>query len=332
MVRSPTLGRPAAGIRWRRGERAAAGFTLVELLVVIAIIGILIALLLPAVQAAREAARRSQCSNNLKQLTLAMHNYHDPHRAFPPGQYIYIDHTSPDNWNRYSWFFSILPYVEQAPMYEIYKEHLTGPRTGAYCYTNLPCKKAIVQTFMCPSDPANPKIENGSGTGNQQGFHGNYVLDAGDDYFNPGGYQNSAKLNGLFYVFSRTSIRDIRDGTTSTLFASEIILSPDGPVGSGREDIRGRYHNVRHAGALFSTKYPPNTSQPDRHNYCISIKDAPCTQTGTDVIVSARSYHPGGVNASLADGSVRFMSEDVDPVLYQALGTRDGGELISGDF
>ena len=108
---------------------------------------------------------------------------------------------------------------------------------------------------------------------------------------------------------------------------------PDGAVGTYEEDIRGRYHNVRHAGALFSTLYPPNTSQPDRHNYCLHKKPkAPCTSTATDVVVSARSYHPGGVNVSLADGSTRFVSENVDLTIYHALGTRDGGEVVAGEF
>jgi len=312
--------------------RNRTGFTLVELLVVIAIIGILIALLLPAVQAAREAARRAQCSNHLKQLTLAMHNYHSAMKKFPPGQYVYIDSPTPINWNRYSWFYSILPYVEQQPMYDVYTEHLKNP-TGTFSYTNLPNKEAVVPNFMCPSDPTNPKVQNGSSTSNQQGFHGNYMLNAGDTYFNEGGYANSADLNGLFYVFSKTSFRDITDGTSNTLFAAEILLVPDGAVGSYSEDIRGRYHNVRHAGALFSTLYPPNTSQPDRHNYCINTKEkAPCTATGTNVVVSARSYHPGGVNVSLADGSTRFVSENVDLIIYHALGTRDGGEVVAGDF
>ncbi len=103
-----------------RTNKFNSGFTLVELLVVIAIIGILIALLLPAVQAAREAARRAQCVNHAKQFTLAMHNYHSSYNKFPPGQYIYIDYPAPNNWDRYSWFYSILPYVEQQGMFDIY--------------------------------------------------------------------------------------------------------------------------------------------------------------------------------------------------------------------
>ena len=282
----------------------------------IAIIGILVALLLPAVQSAREAARRAQCINHLKQLALSLHNYHDTHRRFPAGQYIQIDSTTPDNWVRYSWFAGILPFIEQQALNDVYLDHLGKARTGSYSYTNLPHKKSIVPTFICPSDPANPKNENGSSLTNEQGFHGNYVLLGGNDFFNAGGPAKSTDLNGLFFVDSKLRMADITDGTSNTLFASEIVLVKDGAVGSGQEDIRGRYHNVRHAGALFSTKYPPNTNQPDRHNFCLNtVKKAPCTSTGSNVIVSARSYHSGIVCAALADGSVSNMANNISPTV-----------------
>ena len=308
----------------KRDQRA---FTLVELLVVIAIIGILVALLLPAVQSARESARRIQCTNHLKQLALALHNYHDTHRRFPAGQYIYIDHTTPSDWERWSWFAGVLPFIEETALNDVYNEHLSKARTGSYSYTNLPNKKTVVKSFMCPSDPANPKTENGSGSGNQQGFHGNYMLLGGNGYFNPSGFQSSADLNGLFYVNSKLTMADITDGTSNTLMGSEIILVADGALGSGQEDTRGRYHNVRHAGALFSTKYPPNTTQPDRFNYCLNkVKKAPCVSTGTNVIVSARSYHTNVVNAALADGSVSTLTNNISPTIYSALGSRNGAE------
>lgn len=313
------------------GRRSA--FTLVELLVVIAIIGVLVALLLPAVQSAREAARRMQCSANQKQVALALHNYHSTMNRFPSGQFIQVDATAPDDWARWSWFSGILPYVEQQALADIYSTHLSTPRTGAHSYTNLPAKDAKVQVFMCPSDPANPKTTNGSSASNQQGFHGNYMLNAGSTFFNPGGAANSLNLNGLFYVLSTTRFADITDGTSSTLFSSEILLVKDGAVGSGSEDVRGRYHNSRHAGAFFSTLYAPNTTQPDRFNYCINtVRNAPCTSTGTDVITSPRSNHSGGVVASLADGSVRFLSNTINNVTFQALGTRNGAEVVPGDF
>lgn len=307
------------------------GFTLVELLVVIAIIGILVSLLLPAVQAAREAGRRSQCMNSQRQIVLALHMYHDTNKRFPAGQYCPIDSHI---WERWSWFHSLLPFVEQTSLYELHQQHYgVAPQTGTYSYTDLPNKANVVPMFMCPGDGANPKTDNGSSTTNTQGFHGNYVLLGGNDFFNPSN-NTRASLNGMFYVNSKTSFASVTDGTSNTLCGSEILLVTDGAVGSGLEDIRGRYHNVRHVGALFSTKYPPNTTQPDRHNYCLNgrVQKAPCTQTGTDIIASARSNHPGGVVCCLVDGSTRFMSNTIDALTYSNLGTRNGGEAVSGGF
>jgi prepilin-type N-terminal cleavage/methylation domain-containing protein len=316
---------PFVRCRDARGT-GSRGFTLVELLVVIAIIGILISLLLPAVQSAREAARGAQCSNNQKQIALAVLGFEQTHGLLPPGQHCPIDRHI---WRRYSWFHYLLPYVEQENLYQLHAEHYEEPDGAPWSYTNLPRKGAVVSIYMCPSDSTNPKVHNAAAASNQQGFHGNYVLGAGDDYFNPGGVANSKSLNGLFMVQEQVSAGMIRDGLSNTLLSAEILLVPDGPVGSGGrtgQDVRGRYHNVRHAGALFSTKYPPNTSQPDRFNYCTSTDYAPCTYTGTNVIVSARSHHPGGVWASRADGSVHFISESVDQHAFQAMGTRAGGE------
>jgi prepilin-type processing-associated H-X9-DG protein len=259
-----------------------------------------------------------------------LHNYHVAHKQFPIGQVVRIDEH---RWQRWSWYYGLLPYVEQQALADVYQRHIKGPQSGGFSYTNCPQKEVAVGTFLCPSQSGQVKSTNGSDTTNQQGFHGNYVLNGGNTYFNPGSVAGSTSLNGLFMADYTTNIDQIRDGTSHTLLASEILLVPDGPVGSGQEDVRGRYHNVRHAGALFSTLYGPNTSQPDRFNYCLNtLKEAPCTGTGTDVVVSARSFHTGGVNASLADGSVRFVADDIDPVIYNALGTRAGGETISGNW
>jgi prepilin-type N-terminal cleavage/methylation domain-containing protein len=317
-----------------------SGFTLVELLIVIAIIALLMALLFPAVQSAREAARRIQCANNMKQISTALLTYHDEHRKFPAGMHERIDELplhSMTFWKRYSWYHDVLAYLEQQPLHDAYKAHFQAlakmtPTPNGFSYSNCPLKEVPVGTFMCPTQPGNVKNSNGAQTTNQQGFHGNYVLNAGNTFFNPSGVASSTSLNGLFMANAAKSIAHIRDGTSNTLLASELILVPDGPPGSMQQDVRGRYHNAKHAGVMFSTLYPPNTSQPDRFNHCYSSqREAPCTYTGTEVVVSARSYHVSGVNTSRADGSVHFVSDTVDDVAYRAMGSRAGGETTSSE-
>ena len=329
-------------------RRGVHGFTLVELLVVIAIIGILIALLLPAVQAAREAARRAQCTNNLKQVGLGLHNHHDTYGYFPHGTYNYLDstHYTPPPygtmagiWNgdmqdRRCWMHDVLPFIEQVPLFTEFQAYMkTNPSALGF-----PKLDTIIPTLMCPSDPVSPKLHTYWGGFNTptQGFSGNVVLCSGNGYFNPGNTQqecwtNSANGNGLFFALSKVRITDIKDGSSNTAMSSELILTPD----KGSHDIRGRYHNPAHGGVLFSTRLPPNNLVPDRFNWCANAEDqllrAPCVWVGTDMFVSVRSYHPGGVNLGLADGSVRFVSENMDPVVFQALGSRDGGERI-GEF
>ncbi len=311
------------------------GFTLIELLVVIAIIAILIALLVPAVQKVREAAARTQCINNMKQVCLAFHNHHDVRKALPHGTYNYLDSTgsTPAPYNntqdRRCWYHDILPYLDQCQLSERFEIYTS---TGASAL-GFPDLAAVVPPMMCASDPLNPKLITFWGGLNglpTQGFHGNYVGCAGDDYFNPGGVINSAKLDGLFFAQSRVRFTDISDGTSNTAMLGELILTTD----NGAHDIRGRYHNPAHGGVLFSTRIPPNTLVPDQFNWCNTVNPnprAPCIWTGTNMFVSARSYHTGGVNLGLADGSIRFIANSVNPVTYKALGSRNGGETF-GDF
>lgn len=320
-----------------KSNDAKAGFTLVELLVVIAIISVLIGLLLPAVQAAREAARRMQCQNNIKQITMAVLSYESNFKTYCCGSYGYIDNEGqPDAWMRRSWYYHILPYIEQTSLYDVYDSHYRHPENrGSFDYTYLPAKTTIVQTLMCPDDPNNPKVHNGSSAQNQQGFHGNYVGNGGNTYFNvdaTGAWKQEAcmDLNGIFPPLRGIKPAHVIDGASNTLMFSEIRLVPDGAQGTGKEDIRGRLINCRHTGALFSTLYAPNTTEPDRHHYCISTIYAPCTNTNQKNLVSARSYHSGdGVTASNCDGSVTFIPSTVDLEVYHAMGSRDGGETIS---
>jgi prepilin-type N-terminal cleavage/methylation domain-containing protein/prepilin-type processing-associated H-X9-DG protein len=311
--------------RPRRGA-----FTLVELLVVVAIIAILIGLLLPAVQKVRDAAKRMSCSNNLKQIALGLHNHHDAYGYFPPATYNWIDSTFitpyPGNFqDRRCWFHDVLPFVEQDNLFRDFDTFMAS----YFSALGYPKLDTIVPTFSCPSDPVSPKTHTfwGGLTGQPtQGFSGNYVVCAGDDYFNDTGYQKSASLNGVFYAQSKTRLTEITDGTSNTAFVSELILVED----TDSHDIRGRYYNPAHSGVAFSTRLPPNTRVPDVFDWCSNNPppEAPCTWSGQYIFVLARSWHLGGVNLAMADGSVRFVPNGINPVVYKALGSRDGGEAV----
>jgi prepilin-type N-terminal cleavage/methylation domain-containing protein len=330
-------------LRFRVRPTRAAGFTLVELLAVIAIIGLLVALLLPAVQSARESGRRTHCSNNQRQLGLAVLRHVDQYGQFPRGQETWMNNC--DNTRsgagicneRWSWFLRVLPFIEQQSLYDqqwAYYSSMDWLITPYCSYQNLPGKTSIVPTFMCPSDRASPKTQTGlSWPGNNQGFHGNYVLNSGTTSFNPTGPASSASLAGIVFPFSRITPARVRDGLSKTLLSSEIILVPD--VRDGGDDVRGRYNNVIHAGALFSTQNPPNTTVPDTipwGSLCAqnTVPRAPCLSSDVNIIVHARSYHDGGVVASMADGSVRFVADAVDATAWRNAGSRSGEEVASG--
>lgn len=294
------------------------GFTLIELLVVIAIIAILIALLLPAVQQAREAARRSQCKNNLKQIGLAMHNYHDVYNTFPNGRYGCC-------WG--TWLVAILPYVEQANLYQLYEQDrkygipVDDARYGHAA--NLPVTTKRISVYTCPSDTPNSPIGNITSH--------NYAVNYGNTSYGQG------DLNGV--VFRGAPFRnaqsgkpstfaDFQDGTSNTLLVAEVIQ------GQG-SDLRGFAWWGDASG--FETYLSPNDSQPDRiysASYCnTGGTNPPCAvSTSTNpTMFAARSRHVGGVQVTLGDGSSRFISENIDLNTWRALSTTQGAEVI-GEF
>ncbi len=307
-------------------NRQRRGFTLVELLVVIAIIGILVALLLPAVQAAREAARRMQCSNNLKQVGLAMHNYHDIHKKFTP-----MVGVSGCCWG--TWQMAILPFIEQGNLWDLYVNHggndATGPRYAAAPNTTNVTTKRIA-ALTCPSDQVNAPILNIT--------NHNYAVNVG----NTGAFGNPAVLNGIthggspfkYRVSTSTTwgvfgMNSITDGTSSTLMIGEVLQ------GRG-SDLRGFGWWGDAAG--FSTYLSPNSALPDviyTAGYCnnLPILKLPCTVSTAALpsMFGARSRHPGGVQVTLCDGSARFVAQTIDINTWRALSTSEGGEVL-GDY
>lgn len=307
------------------------GFTLIELLVVIAIIAILVALLLPAVQQAREAARRSSCKNNLKQLGLAMHNYHDTHNVFPYG---WQAEVAGARHRRDCFFQRILPFVEQGNFYDLYSADNTE-----YVH-QIPKSLAgtIVNTFMCPSDPSGPAF---GGGGTDNGFQGNYVVCAGGGA-DVAGTPPTINMNivttttgGMFGTNSRTNMRDVIDGTSNTLMMGEGIIR--GSTGANWGELGGYWGGAPHGSYGFSTAGTPNTSVPDRVYSCKSTvwPNAPCENGNAGGLAGrwnfARSYHKGGAQFVLADGGVRFISDNVNGTTYRNLGRTNDGQVL-GEF
>ena len=287
------------------------GFTLVELLVVIAIIGILVALLLPAVQAAREAARRMSCSNNLKQIGLALHNYHDSNRKFPPGFIkIYGRGDARDRRGNWSWGAFILPYLELKPLSERLE---VGPARLKEAIM-VPMKRAamrqILATFRCPSDngPVNNTGRRIAGPPNAALATSNYIAVNDTRGYLRWNTNGSNVRAGLFGRNRARRMRDIRDGTSNTLAIGERNWS--------RVFTDGRVRNVL-AGVVFGIRGQRRTSSwgmADAMGSCrfrINFNYA----LQSPLSRSRRGFgspHPGGAQFALCDGSVRFISQNID--------------------
>ena len=299
------------------------GFTLVELLVVIAIIGVLVALLLPAVQSARESARRMKCSNNLKQIGLAMHMYHDNLNSFPPGALV---------TNNLSWNVLVLPFLEQGSLYNQFNFN-TGAFNGAPNQEgpNKNVHSTVkMQAYLCPSSTVDIWATHPSST----------LLDGrktyGKHYFGvmgpkstttavayefdpaPAG-QGGFALQGILGRDSRVRMANVTDGASNTLLAGEISK----PGGDGASWVRG---------IAFGTTTSAATGMSSSKNLNFGINVLLTTNSANQFNdISFSSYHVRGAQFVMADGAVRYLSDNVNSAVYKAAGSRDGGESLPLD-
>jgi len=335
---------------------AARGFTLIEILVVIAIIGMLVALLLPAVQAAREAARRSQCENNLKQIGLALHGYQDTHACFPQGRlishdprYMVVGSPCAGPLDR-SFLIAILAYTEQAPLF-----HSINHSVTILGFENSTIHSTSIGIFACPSDPDSghprrgfldeplpgpvPDFASVSFT-SYAGMMGSVYTRALPDPLqgcsvNP---HEIARTNGCINDLAPLTLASVIDGLSYTLVVAEkattILRKADDPSHPRIAEQEGWWFLGEVGLTLVTATHPPN-----------AYKKTPTSYSGVWVS-SASSLHPGGVNGLLGDGSVRFIKETIDstpldpstgwpvglmPGVWQKLATRNGGEVLAND-
>ena len=357
----------------RRSKSRRSGFTLIELLVVIAIIGVLVALLLPAVQAAREAARRAQCGNNLKQIGLALHNYMAAMTVLPPGR---VNSHLAGQGNCWGAYAEILNQLEQQQLFNAFNFSLppdTDPTT-TLAAANSTGFMTTLGALICPSDPApSDLVPIGHGS---YGMH-NYPMCTGSGYSvvqNPAGGLAGNMPNGVLYENSAVSPAMITDGTSGTVAISETLRSTAGsPTGANSLTF---FHQDPMSGFVItgnnSTTGPPIASDADYANLCLTASPAGFQATRgirwhygapghslfnsrrapndprfdcrgglphsdksdpnwnyLSLNIAARSAHAGGVNALFCDGSVRFVRNAVNVLVWQGLGSRRGGEVIS---
>jgi prepilin-type N-terminal cleavage/methylation domain-containing protein/prepilin-type processing-associated H-X9-DG protein len=312
----------------RRRNRRRRAFTLIEMLVCIAIIAVLIALMLPAVQTTREGARRSACKNNLFQLGVALHSYHDGHRTYPPGYVSAVGPGGDDLGPGWSWAAMLLPFVGDSKLSHLFS---FGELSGAPA--NSTATHHRLALFLCPADPTN------------RGFTSNYVACFGRGDF----VTDPDQGDGVFYRNSRTRVRDIEDGPTTILLGER--AASHGPadwagifrdaIGSGSGNskmlVTDRSRVLGHTGPVRaqpvnlegeSATAPRTATAP--HEARLLIFEFRSTATCSADFGSA---HPNGSHFLFADGSARLLSLTIDADVYAALATRAGGELVSAvDF
>jgi prepilin-type N-terminal cleavage/methylation domain-containing protein/prepilin-type processing-associated H-X9-DG protein len=332
-------------------QKRAAGFTLVELLVVIAIIGVLVALLLPAVQAAREASRRSKCQNSLKQICLSLHNYESTFGSFPPGD-LSVNNGGGDIPQASTHAF-ILPFLEGGNSYSTFNFSFQVNGNN----NNSLARVQVIPVYHCSSDPAGAKINNVSSL--VTASSANYMQSLGSTALQRPNPAFPTQYHGPFFTQSAVRMAQIQDGTSNTAMFSEIRKGPNGTgatavVAAGdprdyqvatsysgtfstndlivypaacdnRSTSAWLYRGLQYYRGLIVATYYTHTMTPNsRFRDCMM-------STAIEGHAAARSYHPNGVNVGMADGSVRFATSNVDATIWFGVGTINNGETAT-DF
>jgi prepilin-type N-terminal cleavage/methylation domain-containing protein/prepilin-type processing-associated H-X9-DG protein len=314
--------------RSKAADRRTAGFTLVELLVVITIIGILIALLLPAVQSAREAARRAQCTSNLHQIGVALHGFAAHNNRFPPGINAKYRFCYDYSLGGYEWVYLLhllMPFMEQETYYTAAhgpQFDINNPWYAPDQWTAVP--QMPFTAFLCPSDGFGENMVYWGPTYPVQVAKSNYLgifsgLNDGDAV-----NDNNSSRRAAFGYHRGRALEDIEDGTSHTMAVAEYLR------GVAANDNRGDFWTNRAGCQTLFVTLGPNSTAPDNicYQFCPdggspsdSTLNLPCVPGGDDVnYASPRSRHPGGVNAAFCDGSVRFLQDEIDAATWQSLG------------
>jgi prepilin-type N-terminal cleavage/methylation domain-containing protein len=340
------------GFTMNRRNRGWAGFTLIELLVVIAIIAILIGLLLPAVQKVREAAARMKCQNKLKQLGLALHNYHGTYGMFPagtvnlsPANGAIAAGDDPNGRNGGGavgiggpWICYILPQIEQEGLYRNFELiRMQRPEVvdwfGNSTYAATPIGDNLLDAMSCPSHPIVDE-DLANGTNMEHLARGNYAACYGNTGY--GSRYRGSTTGGIFGNNSKVKLEEIQDGTSNTVMLSELKHRTPSATGPSFQDSRGVWTYGTMGGNTFVTRNQPNSATPDGVWGCRNFpqEGMPCTQVGSpysEMHAAARSYHTGGVIACMGDGSVRFVKDSIPLLVWNAMGSRGGGEAVSNE-